>query len=363
MDRTDHMNRPPSHKKSVLLALVVVTFLVVLLFLLNRCSHKATLTPVRIGWQVAWATQGQIAQVLKHTNILAMNGLEGQFYGFTYGAPLNEAALAGNIDVGFVADQLATSLIARGGKFKIVARLIYFRAGIIVPPESDIKTVEDLKGKTIAIPFGSTTHRIVLGMLQDAGLDPSKDLKIINMDITDQSGVVLAGTATQWKGGVDALASWDPNIAIFVSKGDARVLKSGVGLGVVYMSDDFIEKHRGAAISFLKAYIEAYYYYITHQAQANDWFAKEARIEFDPSLLNVAASFEPNMKAHTLSQIDVGIHPQDIKTMEDGAKFAFTLRLTATKPDMAAVVDTTLLSEAEKQVSRSNFGSSKVEVQ
>jgi ABC-type nitrate/sulfonate/bicarbonate transport system substrate-binding protein len=353
----------PISLKSAILPMFTILIIVGLVFLSVSCTKKTTkLTLIRIGWQVAWATQGQIAQVLKHTNILELNRVKGEFKGFTYGASLNEAALAGEIDVGFVADQPAASLIARGGKFKIVARLIYFRAAIIVPPESEVKQVSDLKGKTIAIPFGSTTHRIVLGMLKNVGLDPDKDVRIINMDITEQAGVVLAGTKKKWKGDIDALASWDPNIAIFENRGLAKVLKYELGLAVVYMSEDFIQKHPDAAVSFLRAYMEAYYYYAIHRQQANQWFAEEARIQFDPSLLDVAGSFEPNLKSQSIKDIDVNIYERHIKMMEEGADFAFSLKLTAVKPNMRAATDTALLSKAIRKLKEKPTDFSKVEI-
>jgi len=360
MSVTKKVCNPHSKKLRLILFISLVLAISLAVYTISCVPKKSELTPIRIGWQVAWATQGQIAQILKHTNILELNGLKGDFKGFTYGAPLNEAALAGEIDVGFVADQPAASLIARGGKFKIVARLIDFRAGIIVPSDSEVRQVSDLKGKTLAIPFGSSTHRMVLGMLKNSGLDPDKDIKILNMDISEQASVVLAGNKKVWKGNIDALASWDPNIAIFEDKGLAKVLKDEPGLAVVYLSEDFIKKHPDAAVAFLKAYIESYYYYATHQDRANQWFAEEARIQFDPSLLNMAGSFEPNLKAKSIEDIDIKIYERHIKMMEEGADFGFSLKLTAVRPDMRAVTDITLLSEAIQKLQEKPFDFLKV---
>lgn len=355
----------PKHCKSTIL-FIYLSVIVLLGFLIfsEACTKKTSdLSPIRIGWQIAWATQGQITHVLKHTNILELNGLKGELKGFSYGAPLNEAALAGEIDLAFVADQPAASLISRDPKWKIVARLIDFRAAIIVPPESDITQVSDLKSKTLAIPFGSTTHRIVLGMLKNAGLDPEKDSKVINMDIMEQAGVVLAGTKKEWKSGVDALASWDPNIAIFEDKGLARVLKHDIGLAVVVVSEEYINKYPESAVSFLKAYIEAYFYYVTHQQQANGWFAKEARIEFDSSLLDIAASFEPNLKAKSVMDIDVNLYNRHITMMKEGANFAFSLKLMTTKPNMEAATDTSLLYNAITALQENQLELSKIQTQ
>ena len=75
-----------------------------------------TAVPIRIGWQIPAATQGQILQVLKRTNILEGHGLKPRFIPFSYGGPQMEAAIAGELDVFFAGDQPAINLIARGGK-------------------------------------------------------------------------------------------------------------------------------------------------------------------------------------------------------------------------------------------------------
>jgi len=345
-----------------LLTLIILLTLVSVLFVTSCAKKKPELTPIRIGWQVAWAVQGQIAQSLKHTNIMELNGLKGGFKGFTYGAPLNEAALAGEIDVGFLGEQPAVSLIARNSKWKVVARLFNTRLAIIIPPESGITQIADLKGKTVAIPFGSTAHRLALRWLIDSGLTPNKDVQVINMDIAEQAGVVLAGTKKKWKGNIDALVSWDPNIAIFQNKGFAKILKYDLGLAVVVMSEDFMNKYPEAASAFLSAYIEAYYYYVINQRTANKWFAEEARIQFDPSILDIAASFEPNMKAQSIKSINVNITEDHVQSMQRGAEFGYSLKLTTVKPDMKTAIEGTLLPKALQKLQESPIDYSKVEV-
>src|SRR5437660_11264097 len=109
-------------------------WLILALCLLSTGCTRQTANAIRIGWQVPWATQGQIVEVLKHTDILQKHALRGEFKGFTYGAPLNEAALGGEVDVFFTADQPAATLLSRSGDFRIVSRLMYNRVATYVPP-------------------------------------------------------------------------------------------------------------------------------------------------------------------------------------------------------------------------------------
>lgn len=315
----------------------------------RKDGPSGSATTVRVGWQVAWATQGQIAQALERTNALDNFALRGDFRSFTYGAPLSEAALANELDVAFVGDQPAINLISRTPEWKIVARLMDFRAAIVVPPDSPIKTVADLRGKTLGIPFGASTHRVALQKLREAGLDPSKDLQILNIDIQEQGDLVNAAKGGRWDK-VDAFASWDHHIALYESKGLARVLTSGTALGVVMMSERFIRAHPDAAANFLAAYKLAYHYYATHQDQANDWFSAAAQGKFDQAILREVAAIEPNLKASSIQQVDVGLGPEHVATLQAAADFAAQQKLITGPVNITNAINTSLARDAEAKI-------------
>ena len=181
--------------------------LLMFIFVLSGCvmplvnqnkKIKDNLTQMRIGWQIPWATQGQLVQVLKNTDLLKENDIVGDFKGFSYGGPLNEAALAGAVDVVFTADQPAAILLAKNPNWKIVGRLMSNRVSLYVPPMSDIKTVADLKGKTVAMPFGAAAQRMALQKEKEAGLNPAVDVKNINLGIYEQSDLVRDKSAKKW---------------------------------------------------------------------------------------------------------------------------------------------------------------------
>jgi hypothetical protein len=69
------------------------------LLLVAFAPSLAAAENIRLGWQIPWATQGQLVQALKHSNIPRLTGVDLAYVGFSYGGPLNSAALAGQIDV------------------------------------------------------------------------------------------------------------------------------------------------------------------------------------------------------------------------------------------------------------------------
>ncbi|NTV13070.1 MAG: ABC transporter substrate-binding protein [Desulfobulbaceae bacterium] len=287
-----------------------------------RPATAAELTKVRIGWQVPWATQGQLVQILKHTDILAKNGLAAEFIGRTYGPQLNEIALAGEIDVVLTADQPAATLFAKDKGWLGVGRLMYNRTLTYVPPKSPIKTMSELKDKTIALPVGAAAERITVAALKKAGLDPAKDVKIINLDIREQGSLVLGGQESASWGTIDALAGFDPTPAIFEARGLVKVLDVGKVCSLVLMNQEFIHANPGVATRMMQAMFDAYDYYRQHAEEANGWFMAEAGLSgADQTACNTAASIEPNLKAKKRAEMRVSFSDEDFKIMTEAAEF------------------------------------------
>ena len=218
--------------------------------------------PIRVGWQETWATQGQLSVILQQSDILKNLGFNPTFVGFSYGAPLNEGALAGEVDVLFTADQPAIALCNRDNTWGMIGRLMYNRVGTFVPPESDVKDVAGLKGKTVAIPFGAAAHRETLGAVTAAGMDPTKDINAINMGIKE---VAVLAKSKKWDT-VDAGSAWDPVFAQLESSGLVRTVAQGLVTSVVVMDDDFVKANPGVDAKFMQAMGQAYEQYVRRSA-------------------------------------------------------------------------------------------------
>lgn len=313
-------------------------------------SRTAQKTSVRVGWQVAWATQGQIAQSMMKTNALELANLDGDFKQFLYGAPLSEAALANELDVAFIGDQPAINLISKTPDWKIVARLMDFRVAIVVPPNSDVKEIKDLKGKTVGIPFGASTHRFALQAFRDAGLEPGKDITLLNIDIQEQGETIRAAGGKAWSK-VDAFASWDHHIASYEKEGLARILSTGTALGVVAMSNRFISQNPEAAKDFLAAMKLAYFYYAKHQSDTDRWFADAAQGKISPELLAQVAEIEKNLKAGTIGDVMMQLDTGHVKVLQVAADFAFEQKLIQAPLDVSKSVDTELMKQADAKIS------------
>ncbi len=86
--------------------------------------------------------------------------------------------------------------------------------GLIVKPDSSIKTFADLKGKTLGHVPGIQWRTISRHMVRAAGLDPDTDVKLVDLAVAMQVPAVVGGT-------VDATLSLEPVGSIAVASGKA----------------------------------------------------------------------------------------------------------------------------------------------
>jgi len=311
---------------------------------------------LRLGWQVPWATQGQLVQILKHTDLASRNGLDVTFSGFSYGAPLNEAALAGEVDVLLTADQPAATLIARDTSWAIIGRLMYNRVAIYVPPRSRVHRVSDLRGLRIGIPFGAAAHRFALEVLAEAGVNPDSGVQALNLDIYEHGPIVASGSDADW-GDIDALVGFDPTPALFEVRGQARILAHGNVVSLVLANRRFLAEHPEAAARFLKALHEAYWYYSQNPEHANAWFAEGARLTLDHEVLRIAASVEPNVAARSPEEITLDLTPEDFRVLEEAAAFIHARGMVPSRVDMRGAFEPGPLRRARSLLQRDGFAS------
>jgi len=314
---------------------------------------------IRIGWQTTWATQGQLAVILMRTDILEQHGFEATFHGFSYGGPLNEGAMAGAVDVLFTADQPAVALASKATNWGIIGRLMTNRVGTFVPPDSPVRSAADLKGRTVAVPFGAAAHRATLGALRGAGLEPGNDVQVTNLGLQEIVALVGAGpdAETHRWGATDAAAAWDPAFANLEHSGVVRVIDQAEVTSVVVMDDRFAEGRSDARVRFQQALHAAYDVYRSDPARANAWFKAESDLPFDVGVLELAASVEDNLTASTPEQVRVHLTDVEVAGIQEAADFMVEAKLLRQPVDVK-----TLLRPGATQAARSTLTADRVVV-
>ena len=216
----------------------------------------------------------------------------------------------------------------------------------MVPNQSPIKTIADLRGKRVASAFGSVAHRDVVLWQQAAGLDPRKDVTNINLDILEILNLVQRGG--DW-GGLDAAMTWDPGAAIIEVKDGARVIKQARVTMVISMPQRLLDQSPQLARRFLSAVRDGWAYYATHQKQANAWYEAEVRKQFGDEILQRVAASEPNMQARNSDEVDLSFSSDDLKSLQTSADWALEMGLATSKMDMSSSIDLRFLERDTRE--------------
>ncbi len=192
-------------------------------FATTPARSQAVAKEVRFGYQktgvpVIARQQGTIEKRL------ASSGTQVKWVEFTSGPPMMEAISNGSVDFGAVGD--SPPIFAQAANANIVyaaASPISNGQGILVPPNSPIKTIADLKGRRVGFTKGSSAHNVVVLTLAKAGLTYD-DITPVYLTPPD-AGPAFAN------GSIDAWAVWDPYFAIGEKKQNARILINAYEIG------------------------------------------------------------------------------------------------------------------------------------
>ena len=175
---------------------------------------------VRIGFQ----KYGKLV-LLKSRGTLE-DKLKGLGYGvvwteFPSGPPLLEALNVGAIDFGNTGEAPPIFAQAAGAPIQYVAYEPPAPKGeaILVPKDSPLKSVADLKGKKVALNKGSNVHYLLVKALEKAGVKYS--------EIEPAFLAPADARAAFERGAVDAWVIWDPFLAAAEAATGARTLADG----------------------------------------------------------------------------------------------------------------------------------------
>lgn len=165
----------------------------------------------------------------------------------------NEALRAGAIDVGSTAGSAA--LLARSNGSPIQVINIYTQpnwAAIAVPADSDITSVADLAGRTVAATKGTDPYFFLLQALAEEGLSLD-DISLQNLQHAD-------GKTALETGAVDAWSGLDPLLSTSVYNGAAEIIYDNVDFnsyGFLNATEEFISSNPDLAQLVVNAYEKA----------------------------------------------------------------------------------------------------------
>ncbi len=261
-------------------------------------------------------------------------GLDVEMSTFNYGPPIIEGMTSDNIDVGFMGDMPVYSGIANGLDIKVIASggASSDNQGIVVRDAANIHSLSDLKGKKIAVPFGSNTQPFLYLLLAKGGLTEN-DVEIVNLGPADGVSSLIAGN-------VDADVIWEPNLSQAAEAGNGvTLLQTGKGVKLfispIVARSAFIKDHPEETAKLLKALQRAAEWSKANPDKAIEIVheATEATTPGLKILLNVA-------------DLNLKLDQNAIDALDKGEKDAYKYGLLKKNVDITKYIDTSLLEKA-----------------
>ncbi len=179
---------------------------------------------------------------------------------FTSGPPMLQAMGSGSVDVGGVGDAPPIFEAAAGGQIAVVSATISdpASAALLVPKNSPITSVAQLKGQSIAVAQGSSANYHLLALLEKNGLT-IKDVTPDYLQPAEAEAAFASGHVAAWD-------VWSPFIEQAEIQDGARVLATGSAIGTTY---SFVVASRAALDNPAKA--AAIRDYLKLLDEAYDW--------------------------------------------------------------------------------------------
>ena len=220
----------------------------------------------------------------------------------TEGPKMTSALAAGSLNFCNALGGTSAILAAANGlDVKIIG--MYSRAPkafTIMVKNPDIKTVADLKGKTVAGPKGTILHQLLLAALSKQGLS-GEAVNYVNMGIPQGVTALLSGDA-------DAALVAGPAVPKAIEAG-ARVIATGEGLLdatiVIAVDNKFLQENPDAVKRYMKVHQQSLTYMKEHQEEVYRMAAEETGI----SVENVKAmygwyDFDPSIKDSDIKDLE-----------------------------------------------------------
>ncbi|WPO48490.1 ABC transporter substrate-binding protein [Pseudomonas sp. S1Bt23] len=247
---------------------------------------------------------------------------------FQAAAPLAEALNTGALDLGFLGDSGFLFLAAKQAPVKLigVSRQNPDTIALLVPKDSPVKTIADLKGKKVAYWPGAWSQQLTLRALEQAGL-PEDHVEFIKLMPIDAAAALPQGS-------IDAFPVWEPYISQQILFSGARPILTAKnlmpGLSAIAASAPAIDSKREAIADFLGRLKLARAWVDSHTDQYADLWAKKANLD-------------PNVSRHWLRQAHMSVGPVDPQAAADlqsTADFLFKVKALPAPLATATVVDT-----------------------
>jgi len=234
-----------------------------------------------------YATYSPTSLVLRRFGWLDQDfGQRGTAVKWVFSAGSNRALEylnAGSLDFGSSAGLAAVLGKANGNPIR--TPYVFSRpewTALVVPRDSGIRSLADLRGKKVAATKGTDPYLFLLRALHTVGLKRS-DIEHVSLQHAD-------GRVALEQGRVDAWAGLDPLMAASELEAGSRLLYRNVAFntyGFLNVREEFLARHPEEARRVIGHYERARRWVIANPTEAAKILAEEAKVELRVALLQL----------------------------------------------------------------------------
>lgn len=244
----------------------------------SKEGAKEDLTTVRIGYMPNFSSVA-LAVIAKDAGYFEEQGIKPELVEFADGPTIISAMESGSINVGNIGPG-AHVLLPQGKAEVAMMDQLGNADAVLGSKKKGVNSLEDLKGKKIAVATGTSSETILKLTLKKAGLT-DKDVELMDMDASAITTAMLSGK-------IDACATWSPN---------THTIKKDMGDDLVELSTnaDFTEElpsvtswaikpgyykeNKDLMVRFEKAMMKAMDYRKDDGSEMAKWVAKQLAVD------------------------------------------------------------------------------------
>src|SRR5215475_3923524 len=234
-------------------------------FVLATNQASGQLASVKIGHNAF--TDETVFYLGRDVGIFKKHGIHLELI-YIPGGSLSVQALIGNsLDMLLAGGTPLVYAVLKGADLKYIAGLNN-RMPYVLVARDGITSAEQLRGKKIGISrFGSNTDFVVKLAVTQLGLNPKRDIQVIQVGGQETRMVAMK------TGAIDATV-FGPELVLVGRKLGFNPLLDFVAKGIEYQHagvtarTDYLKSQADVMRRFMRAYVESIHYYLTHREEA-----------------------------------------------------------------------------------------------
>ena len=199
---------------------------------------------------------------------------------FPNGPDQSEALISGRLDFGSLGDTPAILARSTGAKTRLISQNQIDMLSYLIAKKNGPASIQDLKGKTIAVQKGSYMHRYLVGLLKSEGVTGYKLVHMLSAD----------GEAALARGDVDAMTNSGADALRLIDEGyplldDTTTHPELYGTSVTVATEAFLDQYpdfpklwneaRLKALDDLKQHPDEYYDFLAQISNTTPEIAKK----------------------------------------------------------------------------------------